>query len=166
MGLIVNCFHPRSVKITVRHPSVNYADGDILIKGSPDVNQSTAKTKTSEEDMQIADPVILSTEQVIELMTKDEAILIDARESEIYHTEHIPSSISIPFEKYKLYKSVMDTLSTTKWIVCYCDNLSCDLGELLAYEMIRHGFHRVAIYAEGIEAWKMLGNEVESGKGE
>ncbi|MBN1155959.1 rhodanese-like domain-containing protein [candidate division KSB1 bacterium] len=159
-GLFINFFHPHGVRVSFTRPPLPYADDELLVKKLHRDAQSSKPGTSKGENIRYTEPALVSTKQVIDLMTKNDAILIDAREPEKYYAEQIPSSINIPFEMYDLYKSVVDTLSADKWLICFCDGPPCDMGELLAHELAADGFPKVAIYAEGIEAWKTLGNSV------
>lgn len=166
LGIVINIVHPHGVKIKFTRPESVYANDALLAKRSQSSNKSSQDNSDKEEIVDLSEPAVVSTQQVIEMMTEKNAILVDARDYLLYRDEKIPSSINIPFEQLDLYKSILDTLPTNQWLVCYCDGPPCDLGELLAFELMDRGFPMVAIYEEGINAWKTLGNAVISEQGD
>ncbi|WP_034642529.1 rhodanese-like domain-containing protein [Desulfovibrio inopinatus] len=88
------------------------------------------------------------------LKGKDSVVVIDTRQGEAYHTEHIPGSISFPHR-------TMDAISTQNLdrncvYVTYCDGIGCNASTKGALKLARLGF-RVKELIGGLDWWKRDG---------
>jgi len=94
-----------------------------------------------------------------EAMKHNEAIIvIDARSSEAYAREHIPSSINIPHRQMSEEK--LSRLDPDKSYVTYCDGIGCNASTKAALKMSRHGL-KVRELLGGLDWWKRDGYSTE-----
>lgn len=79
---------------------------------------------------------------------------IDARSHEFYLIEHIPSALSIPFQKRDEWKSTkLSSIKKDAKIIVYCDSKICGLSIGLAKFFIEEGFSNVNILKGGLDDW-------------
>lgn len=88
----------------------------------------------------------------------EKVVVIDARKSFGYQTEHIPTAINIPHREM--------TIESTKHLdkevlyVTYCDGIGCNASTKGALNMAKLGF-KVKELIGGIEWWKVDGYATE-----
>jgi len=85
-------------------------------------------------------------------------VIIDARSSEAYAKEHIPSAINFPHRMMNTETVV--SIDKTALIVVYCDGIGCNASTKGALNMSRLGFH-VKELIGGLEWWKRDGHATE-----
>lgn len=157
IGFIVNIFNPNGVQVTTNRPQLQLAPDTILAEDLPGVEINTNNTGLKEEANIPSEPFMVRTEQVLDLITEDKAVFIDARRKKAYLHEHLPEAINISIEDIYSYEDSIKNLPKDKWLICYCDNPSCDLGQILAFELVNKGFKKALYYKGGIAAWKKAG---------
>lgn len=92
----------------------------------------------------------------------EKVVVIDARKSFGYQTEHIPTAINIPHREM--------TIESTKHLdkevlyVTYCDGIGCNASTKGALNMAKLGF-KVKELIGGIEWWKVDGYATEGTNG-
>jgi len=160
LGLTTNIFHPEKVKLTRKRPSLKFAPDTVLAQDLPGVSVTSDGVKSNESEIETAEPLLVTTAQVLQLIDNDLALLIDARTKAEFLKSHIPNAINLPYKKLSEYKTKIETLPLDKWLVCYCDGPSCDQADLLAHELIRAEYALVAVYFEGLNGWKNSGNKI------
>jgi len=88
----------------------------------------------------------------------ENVIVIDARSSEAFATEHIPGAMSFP------HRTMSDTttvaLDRNALIVTYCDGIGCNASTKGALNMTKLGF-RVKELMGGLDWWKRDGHRTE-----
>ncbi len=84
---------------------------------------------------------------------------LDARTPSDYMREHIAGAVSVPFYDPSPY---LAALPKNAWLVCYCSCPSAESGKL-AEELMKHGFSKVTVLAEGIGPWRQKQYGVQSG---
>ncbi|MDH5426265.1 MAG: rhodanese-like domain-containing protein [Gammaproteobacteria bacterium] len=89
-------------------------------------------------------------------------IVIDARSSEAYAAEHIPSAINMPHRLMTEASTVQ--LDKNKLYVTYCDGIGCNASSKGALNMARLGFN-VKELIGGLDWWKRDGYETSGKKG-
>lgn len=161
LGFTINKFHPRSVKISSKRPPLEYAADTLFAQDLPLANIQIDQENVAEKQNIIEGPLIVNTKQVLQLIANRKALLLDARSKEEYLKGHIPNAQNLPFENLSEYEEQLTTMPKDKWLVCYCDGPHCDMGELLAYELINLGYELVASYNDGMNAWKKSGNVLQ-----
>lgn len=160
LGFVANFFHPKSVKIASKRPLMKFAPDTVLAQDLPGVSVTSDGVKSNENEIETAEPLLVTTAQVLQLIENDLALLIDARTKAEFLKSHIPNAINLPYIKLSEYKTKIDSLPLDKWLICYCDGPSCDQADLLAYELIISEYELVAVYFEGLNGWKNSGNEI------
>jgi rhodanese-related sulfurtransferase len=163
LGISTNAINPKGVTITSNRPSLISAPDSIFAQDLPAINISDERLKDMTEPAVSGESILINTEQVHQLLIKDQARLLDARSEAEFQKEHIPNSINLPYESLSDYEEILRSLPQDKWLVCFCEGPPCDLGELLANELINAGYTRVVTYHEGLNAWKKAGRNVEEG---
>ena len=83
-----------------------------------------------------------------QLMENNEAILLDARNREVFNQKHIPSAINLPVSEFeKFYKLISDQLITDKIIITYCISETCTDSIILARKLHKKKGHKnIMIY--------------------
>ena len=110
---------------------------------------------TEEAPDRFTEPIFISVE-LAKTLFDENALFVDARDSEMYLEGHIENSINIPWENTdndKIDKK-FSNINYDKDIVIYCSGgdctLSIDLGEYIFNEL---SFERVFIFEGGYPAW-------------
>jgi len=153
VGITVNAFHPRGVKMTHIRPLLQFAPDTVFAEDLPGVSfDSSGVTPHANHE-----PRIITTEQVMQMLKKRSAILIDARAESLYAEAHIPGAVNIPYQRFTDYTATIDSLPRNTWLICYCDSSNCDQGELLAYELLIEGFDYIIVYHDGLQGWTEAG---------
>ena len=161
VGITVNLFHPRGVKISNKRPALKFAPDTVLAQDLPNVSVTIDGVKTNENKNKTVEPMLITTAQVLQLKENNQAVIIDARSKAEFLNAHIPGAINLPYKNLSEYKSKIDSLPHDSWLICYCNGLSCDQAELLAHELIIAEYELVAVYFDGLDGWKKSGNEIE-----
>lgn len=166
LGFAVNTIHPKGVKITNIRPSLQFAPDTLFAKDLPGMSiGSSGKKDTVQSEQQSVEPLMVTTEQVKQLLNSGMGILFDARIESEYAKSHIAGAQNLPYKNFAEYKTKLDSLPRDKWLICYCAGHPCNQAELLAYELLIEGFDLIAIYNDGLKGWVDAGNEVQ-GKGD
>ncbi len=150
LGLTGNWIHPKQVTISWHRPPVQYAPDTVLTQNLPDVKVGSEK-EIFNSDGEIK---IVSTKQVRKILSNNGAILLDARSPEAFREETISGAINLPIEQLFDYEKELQTLPKDKWLICFCSDEMCDLGNMLAMELQNYGFTRIVYYKAGLEDWK------------
>ncbi len=85
-----------------------------------------------------------------------DVIVIDARSSEAYELEHIPTAVNIPHRT--MSKGTTNHLDKSKLYVTYCDGIGCNASTKGALKMSELGFN-VKELLGGIDWWRRDGYE-------
>lgn len=160
LGFAANIFHPENVKITRKRPSLKFAPDTVLAQVLPGVSVTIDGATTNENKIEIAEPLLITTAQVLQLKENDLAVILDARSKAEFSKSHIPGAQNISYKNLAEYKTKIDSLPHDKWLICYCDGSLCDQAELLAHELIIAEYELVAVYFDGLNGWKSSGNEI------
>jgi len=78
---------------------------------------------------------------------------IDARAHELYVTGHVPSAVSVPFEKLADCLDDLHAIPQSELCVLYCEGEGCHLAHDLSEYMLSQGWKRIAIYTGGWDEW-------------
>lgn len=154
VAFLVNLFHPHKVAISLARPAIEYGDDDLAAQELPAIHVGADGDSTLVMPEDSIEPVVVSKSQVLQLIKEGRAVLLDARSKEEYQAGHIPGALHLPFEELGRYFDKVNSLPRDKWLITYCSGPPCDLGELLAFELVNIGFARVAVYQAGLDDWK------------
>ena len=97
-GLIVNLFHPHKIQVTAKRPSLHFAPDTILAQDLPGVSISEDCAGQVENSDTINEPLLITTDQVIQLQSSGQAMLFDARTRQEFLKAHIPGAENIPYK--------------------------------------------------------------------
>jgi rhodanese-related sulfurtransferase len=88
------------------------------------------------------------------LFTKNGAVFIDARSTEVYASGHIAGARSLPWHdvEQRLIQATED-LSPNTIIITYCDGETCNLSRELAVFLLDMGFSNVRVLVNGWMVW-------------
>lgn len=112
-------------------------------------------------------PLPLGLMQVKELFDGNEALFIDARDSEMYKAGHLKKAISIPLgEADSLLPKFAAKTPRERLLVVYCNGFDCHDSKNLGDKLIQAGFQQVFLFEGGYPEWRDAGYPVEGMKGE
>lgn len=154
IGLLVNSFHPKRVPLAFKRPPLKYAADSLFAADLPAVNIAGQNDSIPLAPKQGDELIIVNARQVRQLVLNQQAILLDARTPAEYEAGHLPGAMLLPFDLLYDYEQQLTTLPKDKWLICYCDGPTCDVGELLAKELLLREFEKVAVYQDGLNVWK------------
>ncbi len=154
IGLGVNSFHPRKVRLAFQRPPLQYAADSLFAEDLPSVNIAGQNDPVPPSPRASDELIIINVKQVRQLVLQRQAMLLDARTPVEYEAGHLPGAMILPFDLLYDYEEEIKKLPKDKWLICYCDGPPCDLAELLAKELLLRDFQKVAVYQDGINDWK------------
>lgn len=99
---------------------------------------------------------------LFELLEKNACFIIDARSSEAFEREHIPSAINIPHRS--MTAETTKDLDKSKLYISYCDGIGCNASTKSALNMAKLGF-QVKELLGGLDWWKRDGYTTEGREG-
>ena len=103
--------------------------------------------------------ILVSHDELLQLIENDDAVIIDVRPVEEYVAAHIKGALSMPLETIN---EQLVNLDKDKEIVAYCRGPHCVLAPQ-AMEILRsHGFH-VRRLIDGLPEWRMANLPVSLG---
>ncbi|WP_022850282.1 rhodanese-like domain-containing protein [Limisalsivibrio acetivorans] len=102
----------------------------------------------------------ISFEYAKKLMTKDEAIFIDARPSRKFKQSTIPGSINIPDTHFDKMKDQLPA-DKNKLLVPFCGGYHCVKSHNVAKDLLKLGYKKVVVYAGGLPEWKKMGGPMD-----
>jgi rhodanese-related sulfurtransferase len=110
-------------------------------------------------------PGLIGLEELRKL-SSGEVLIIDARPPLFFKRSHIPGAINIAKQYLARDISLSDPVlrrSGAKRMIVYCAHDDCEDAQVVAEELSRIGFQRVAVYKGGWKAWKAAGLPEEKG---
>ena len=102
----------------------------------------------------------ISREDLKQITSRGEAVLVDARTPEKFNKSHLPGAINIPAGKAADLAPVL-LPDKRALIVTYCVNFTWKLSEQLARELTALGYENVRNYQEGRQDWMAAGLPLE-----
>ncbi len=155
LGIAANGLRPDPLTVSLSRP---------LLPAAPDSAMVDLPVIGVTPDSHSTGPVRVTTEQVLHLINRNNLVLLAARSPEEYKQGHLPAAINVTIARVYEHMDKIAQLPRDRWIVCYCGGPPCDLGELLAYELVSFGLSRVAVYESGVDSWIRAGHELETGE--
>ncbi|TYK65785.1 rhodanese-like domain-containing protein [Colwellia echini] len=89
-------------------------------------------------------------------------IVVDARSSEVFQSEHIPTAINIPHRIMNV--ETTSALDKSKLYVTYCDGIGCNASTKGAMKLAELGFN-VKELLGGLDWWLRDGYQTEGDNG-
>jgi rhodanese-related sulfurtransferase len=87
-------------------------------------------------------------------------VLVESLPATYYASGHLPGALNLPHDATDTVVSA--TLpDRTAEIVTYCASSTCPNSHLLAARLLRLGYERVAVFADGKAAWSASGASLE-----
>ena len=126
--------------------------------------------KNAFEGELVAKPVVESTEplpvpvsltDVRELSAN--AVVVDARISELYADGHLPSAVSLPLDEVDRHLSAFKAMYPGRSLILYCSGYGCPDSYDLGLILIDNGYHDVMVYEGGFPEWRDAGLPIEKG---
>ncbi|KPL07266.1 hypothetical protein AMJ86_04965 [bacterium SM23_57] len=102
----------------------------------------------------------------VDSLSKNGAVIIDARLPEFYRDGHIPEAMNIPFEDLRPYLEALFAIPKDTVIIVYCDGGECELSYDLAVYMIQRGYSNLFEFRGGWEDWLASGRPAATGRGQ
>jgi len=99
----------------------------------------------------------VSREELLKMVTRGNAVVIDVRPEEEFQQAHLPGAISIPLEE--LEKRI-EELPRDKTIVAYCRGRYCILADKAVEVLLKKGY-RAGRIDESVIEWKNAGLPIE-----
>jgi len=93
----------------------------------------------------------ITPQSLISLANKDEAFVIDLRDSEQFQSGHITGSINIPFTNLSKRSNEIPQNKESVILVCEMGSVSPNAGEIL----IKEGYKDLLILKGGINEWRI-----------
>jgi rhodanese-related sulfurtransferase len=90
----------------------------------------------------------------------DHFILVDARDTNSYESEHMMGAISLPLSEVD--EKADQLLDRSVDVIVYCNSLACLTSANEVKKLKQMGFRNVQHYAGGIQDWKKAGYPTES----
>lgn len=97
-----------------------------------------------------------------DLRMKKDVVVVDARSSEAFDLERIPTSINIPHQT--MSDLTTSHLSKTKTYVTYCEGIGCNASTKGALKLTQLGFKTKELLG-GLDWWKRDGYATEGENG-
>jgi rhodanese-related sulfurtransferase len=108
-------------------------------------------------------PLPLGVQQVKEIFD-GKGVIIDARNTESFEKEHIPSARSIPLDKYDdLLPILQKEAGFSTPLTIYCNGYGCPDSMLLAQKLIKAGYKEIFVFEGGLPEWQEAGYPTEEG---
>ncbi len=138
MALVYNYFSGKSIPLFKTSEKLKVASDSVLF------SHTISDTATD---------VVVTTDQMKQILKTGNALIIDARNSEPYIKGHIPTAINIPFLDVFNYVETLQSVPRDTLIIIYCEGVHCELSKNLSQFLKGMNFTRIFLYHDGIEVW-------------
>lgn len=101
----------------------------------------------------------ISVPKAGQALIDQKALFIDARSTEAYQEQSIPTAQSWPAGE-KPSPQLLEAMRRAEQIVVYCDGPHCGAGAQVAKDILSMDFDNVVLMEAGIEGWLKAGNPV------
>ncbi len=123
----------------------------------PPVENPLPALQEAASDFPEADAVL-----VRQLAENGQALILDARQPDLFHAGHIPGAKNLPPDKFaSFWRGVLGRVALQKMIIIYCSGGSCHDSLTLAQMVSRSGFSSIMIYRGGLADWLEKGFGLE-----
>jgi rhodanese-related sulfurtransferase len=107
----------------------------------------------------------VSLQQVKEAYKSGEALLVDARDPELFEQGHIPGAVSLPVRDFdSVFPRLEEQLRAAPRVITYCDGASCEMSVELTEKLLFAGVDWVEIFTGGMQQWQGAGQPIEEGR--
>jgi rhodanese-related sulfurtransferase len=114
----------------------------------------------------IINPRIYSADDCLQLLQKDKAVFLDAREAALYKMGHLPGAFHVPKEMVdQSLVRLKDMERGGKVLIAYCDGQGCMKAEELVKILQGKGIRALGLFADGWQGWMDKGLPIDEGAG-
>jgi rhodanese-related sulfurtransferase len=156
LGLFINYINPKGIPFIKEKRKLNFIDDSTTSSSTDGIK--VGNDNIPDEFFDEAKAITLK--KAYSLFNQD-ALFIDARDYVEYEIGHIKNAVSLPYNDFDEYKSILDTIQKSMPIVTYCDGKDCDLSILLGDKLFDSGYREVYIFFGGWIDWQMANYPVE-----
>lgn len=105
---------------------------------------------------------IVSLEQVRDLVSGGDFLILDARSARDFEAGRLPGAISFPnATRAESYYELAALLQPDQPLLVYCSGKTCDDALQLGLFLREQGSQKVLLFADGFHAWREAGLPVE-----
>ena len=158
LGLLINYFNPKGIPFIKEERQLNFVDDST---SSYNTNKIIEKTNDQNPGEVFDEAKAITLKQAYSLYNQN-VLFIDARDYVEYEIGHIKNAVSLPYNDFDEYKTILDTIPKSMPIVAYCDGEDCDLSILLGDNLFESGYKEVYIFFGGWIDWQMANYPVEA----
>ena len=140
--------------------SLNYKPLIDAFSGESTVSARHQSTDTSMEALPV--PVVL---EEIDTLLAGGAILVDAREPELFLDGHLPDAVSLPLSTFEeTFTAFQEHVPKSQTVIVYCSGYGCPDSFDLALNLLHRGFQDVRVFEGGLPQWRESGRPVMQGR--
>jgi len=104
----------------------------------------------------------INISELNKILSRQTALLIDARTEEEFKKGHIPGAQNLPLKSSRNFKAEFLIKFPKKTLfILYCINSECTQAERLAKQFNLSGFSNTLIFSGGWEAWQEAGPDAK-----
>jgi rhodanese-related sulfurtransferase len=156
VGLIINFISPNGIPLIKPERKLNFVEDSITVINERDFSEDSSRQNKAPDEAKA-----ITLKQAYSLFQQD-AIFVDARDYVEYEIGHIRGAITLPYEDFDKYKSVLKSISKDTPLITYCDGDDCDLSILLGDKLFEMGYSQVYIFFGGWIDWLVNNYPIES----
>ena len=150
LGLFINYLNPKGIPFIKEERQLNFVDDSTSSYNSNEINEDNNNIPDDVFDEAKA----ITLKQAYSLYNQN-VLFIDARDYVEFEIGHIHNAISLPYNDFDDYKTILDTIPKSMPIIVYCDGKDCDLSILLGDKLFESGYKKVYIFFGGWLDWQM-----------
>ena len=153
---MINYINPKGITFIKEERHLNFVEDSTT---SYITNEITVNNDKNPDEV-LDEAKAITLKQAYSLYNQN-ALFIDARDYVEYEIGRIKNAVSLPYNDFDKYKTILDTIPKTIPIVAYCDGKDCDLSILLGDKLFESGYKEVYIFFGGWVDWQMASYPVE-----
>jgi len=105
-------------------------------------------------ELHAGDLEIITIDDAFALLSKEQALFLDARDQSAFDAGHLPNSVNLtPEQAADRYEEVRTMLKTGKIVIAYCYDVDCPLAADLVKKLRDLGIGPVRVMPEGWAGW-------------